>query len=118
LIGFFILHYTLGDNMAKLVLFDPSYQVFLSDKNQAEGLPSCYENLAASPLPSAKLLKQLRAEILLLPKRQKQVIRFYLKGKTDKEIAKKLKIQRRTVNQYRLKAITILKIKLCKSWHS
>ena len=101
--------------MAKLVLYDPSYLVFLSDQNQAQGLPSCFENFEPSPLPSANLIKQLRAEILLLPKRQKQVIQFYLKGKTDKEIAKKMKIHRRTVNQYRLKAIAILKIKLCKN---
>lgn len=104
--------------MAKLVLYDPSYLVFLSDQNQAQGLPSCFENFEPSPLPSANLIKQLRAEILLLPKRQKQVIQFYLKGKTDKEIAVKLKLRRQNVSLHRKKAIINLKKRLCNFVHS
>lgn len=104
--------------MAKIVLCDPSYLIFLSDKNQIEGLPSCFENIQPSTLPSKKLLKQLRSEIDLLPMRQKQVIQFYLKGKTDIFIAKKLKIKRQTVGQHRKKAIITLKIKLCNFVHS
>jgi len=104
--------------MAKIVLCDPSYLIFLSDQNQAEGMPSCFENLEAPPLSSTKLLKQLHSEIDLLPRRQKQVIQFYLKGKTDLEIAKKLKLHRSTIVKYRKKAIDSLQIKLCNFVHS
>ena len=104
--------------MAKLVYCDPSYLIFLSDQNQIAGLPSSYENFAASPLPSKVLLKQLRSEIDLLPKRQKQVIKLFLKGKTDKEIAAKLKLKYQNVWTHRKKAIEKLRKKLCNFVHS
>jgi len=104
--------------MAKLVYCDPSYLIFLSDQNQIAGLPSSYENFAASPLPSKVLLKQIHSEIDLLPRRQRQVMQFYLKGKTDIFIAKKLKLHRSTIVKYRKKAIINLQIKLCKKVHS
>lgn len=96
----------------KEISYDPDVLIRISDSNRVNGLPACYEEMESVPMFIPSIILQLHREINSLSKRQKQVIKLFLAGKSDLEISQALSIKQPTVSITRQNAINKLKFKL------